>query len=65
MAKTRPGKRDADSYTIRGTNKVVRGKENNAFYLFPKNVEEKNLIFVFWEAKWVEEMVVLQLGIAC
>ncbi|BBH00703.1 PHD finger family protein / bromo-adjacent homology domain-containing protein [Prunus dulcis] len=24
MAKTRPGKRDADSYTIRGTNKVVR-----------------------------------------
>ncbi|CAK9140956.1 unnamed protein product [Ilex paraguariensis] len=25
MAKTRPGKRDLDSYTIRGTNKVVRG----------------------------------------
>ncbi|CAK9182223.1 unnamed protein product [Ilex paraguariensis] len=24
MAKTRPGKRDLDSYTIRGTNKVVR-----------------------------------------
>ncbi|KAK4360904.1 hypothetical protein RND71_019856 [Anisodus tanguticus] len=24
MAKTRPGKRDMDSYTIRGTNKVVR-----------------------------------------
>lgn len=25
MAKTRPGKRDLDSYTIKGTNKVVRG----------------------------------------
>ncbi|KAF5782736.1 putative chromatin regulator PHD family [Helianthus annuus] len=25
MAKTRPGKRDLESYTIRGTNKVVRG----------------------------------------
>lgn len=25
MAKTRPGKRDADSYTIRGTNKIVKG----------------------------------------
>ncbi|KAG6385060.1 hypothetical protein SASPL_153884 [Salvia splendens] len=24
MAKTRPGKRDADSYTIRGTNKIVK-----------------------------------------
>lgn len=29
MAKTRPGKKDVDSYTIRGTNKVVRGKEQN------------------------------------
>ena len=27
MAKTRPGKRDLDSYTIRGTNKIVRGKK--------------------------------------
>lgn len=28
MAKTRPERKDVDSYTIRGTNKVVRGKEN-------------------------------------
>ncbi|XP_054787246.1 chromatin remodeling protein EBS-like isoform X2 [Prosopis cineraria] len=27
MAKTRPGRRDLDSYTIRGTNKVVRASE--------------------------------------
>jgi hypothetical protein len=26
MAKTKPGKKDLDSYTIKGTNKVVRGK---------------------------------------
>ena len=25
MAKTKQGKKDVDSYTIRGTNKVVRG----------------------------------------
>jgi len=27
MAKTRPGKKDMDSYTIRGTNKVVKGNK--------------------------------------
>jgi hypothetical protein len=26
MAKTKPGKKDLDSYTIKGTNKVVRRK---------------------------------------
>ncbi|RZC08858.1 Chromatin remodeling protein EBS isoform A [Glycine soja] len=26
MAKTRPGRKDVDSYTIRGTNKIVRGE---------------------------------------
>lgn len=26
MAKTKPGKKDLDSYTIKGTNKVVRGE---------------------------------------
>jgi hypothetical protein len=26
MAKTKQGKRDVDAYTIKGTNKVVRGK---------------------------------------
>ena len=26
MAKTKQGKRDIDAYTIKGTNKVVRGK---------------------------------------
>lgn len=25
MAKTKPGKKELDSYTIKGTNKVVRG----------------------------------------
>lgn len=29
MAKTRPGKKDLDSYTIRGTNKIVRGTSSN------------------------------------
>lgn len=28
MAKTKPGKKDLDSYTIKGTNKVVRGKND-------------------------------------
>lgn len=31
MAKTRPGKRDVDSYTIRGTNKVVKGIARDAY----------------------------------
>lgn len=38
MAKTKPGKKDLDSYTVKGTNKVVRRNENflsPLFYLSP------------------------------
>lgn len=34
MAKTKPGKKDLDSYSIKGTNKVVRGKIKATFFLF-------------------------------
>ncbi|KAJ1423130.1 Zinc finger, FYVE/PHD-type [Sesbania bispinosa] len=33
MAKTRPGKKDLDSYTIRGTNKIVRGNRSKTLFL--------------------------------
>ncbi|RVW38956.1 Chromatin remodeling protein EBS [Vitis vinifera] len=32
MAKTKPGKKDLDSYTIKGTNKVVRGEASFFFF---------------------------------
>ena len=40
MAKTRPGKKDIDAYTIRGTNKVVRGKPTTDFGFL--KISEKN-----------------------
>jgi hypothetical protein len=33
MAKTKQGKRDVQSYTIKGTNKVVQGKPLPAFLI--------------------------------
>ena len=44
MAKTKPGKKDLDSYTIKGTNKVVRGE---FFFLLVVRVESESLVFVF------------------
>ncbi|KAJ1379598.1 GroEL-like equatorial domain superfamily [Sesbania bispinosa] len=34
MAKTRPGKKYLDSYTIRGTNKIVRGNRSKTLFSF-------------------------------
>lgn len=42
MAKTKPGNKDIDSYTIRGTNKIVRGNNNTNF-----NFKIKMLPFFF------------------
>ena len=45
MAKTKPGKKDLDSYTIKGTNKVVRGEV--FFFFFVLVVWNLNLWFLF------------------
>ena len=37
MAKTRPGRKDVDSYTIRGTSKIVRGNTRLPFCVFLLN----------------------------
>lgn len=46
MAKTKPGKKDLDSYTIKGTNKVVRGEASFFFFCWLVHVESESLVFV-------------------
>jgi len=51
MAKTKPGKKDLDSYTIKGTNKVVRstlslsGEKTHNLFSYFKLKKEPNLLF--------------------
>jgi hypothetical protein len=53
MAKTKPGKKDLDSYTIKGTNKVVRstlslsGEKTHNLFSYFKLKKEPNLFIFF------------------